>query len=128
MLSKHYPLQLDHKLGNGKFAIIWIPCSCIDCTIILDKPWAVGSDTNRQPRYQPVEDCKYWPLLGYFIQCKIIQFTNKITTNEYFDAVHKFVLDSISDNMYALVQNVNHNTINTADPTITGYYVVKFLS
>ena len=50
----------------------------------------------------------------------MIQVTNKTTTKEDFDAVHKVVLDGISDNMSALVQNGKYGEINTADPTTMG--------
>ena len=95
---------------------------------MLDKPWFIGSDSTRQPQYQLVEDCTYWPGLSSFNNWNMIKFTNIATTNEDFDAVHKVLLDGISDNMSALVQNGKYGTINTEDPTTIGYYVVKFLS
>ena len=55
----------------------------------------------------------------------MIKFTNKTTTNQAFDAADKVVLDGISDNMSALVQNGKYGAINTVDPTTMGYYVVK---
>ena len=67
-------------------------------------------------------------MLGFFNDWKIIQFTNKTTTNEDFDAVHKVVLDGISDNMSALFQNGRYDTINNTDPTTMGSYVVKLFS
>ena len=42
--------------------------------------------------------------------------------------MHKVVLDSISDNMSLLVHNGKYGVINTAYPTIMGYYIVKLLS
>ena len=42
--------------------------------------------------------------------------------------MHKFVLDGISDNMYALFQTSKYGAINIADSTTMGYYVVKILS
>ena len=47
--SKHYHLQLEYKLGNGKCEIRWTPCVCIDCTNMLDKPWVIVSFPTRQP-------------------------------------------------------------------------------
>ena len=41
--------------------------------------------------------------------------------------MHKFLLYGINDNMYALVQNGEYCTINTADKTTMGYYDVKVL-
>ena len=67
-------------------------------------------------------------MLDSFKNWNIIKFTHKTTTNKVFDAVHKVVLDGISDNMYALVQNGKYSAINNSDPTTTGYYVVNFLS
>ena len=67
-------------------------------------------------------------MLVSFNNCNIIQFTNETKTNKYFDAVHKVVLDGISDNRYALAQRGKYGVINTADLTTMGYYVVKFLS
>ena len=67
-------------------------------------------------------------MLGSLNNWNIIQFTNKTTTNEDFYAVHKVVLDGISDNMSALVQNGKYGAINTTDPTKMGYYVVKLSS
>ena len=32
----------DPKLEMGACAIIHIPCDCVDCTSILDKPWISG--------------------------------------------------------------------------------------
>ena len=126
-LSKHYHLRLDPKLSHGKCSIRRTHFDCIPFTNMLYKPLAIGSDPNRQPHYQPVKDCTYWPVLGYFNNWNIIQFTNKTTTNEDFDAVHKVLLDSISDNMSALVQNVKYGAINIADPTTMVNYAVKLL-
>ena len=46
---------------------------------MLERLWVIGSDPTRQPRYQPVEDCKYWPVLVSFNNWNSIQFTNKTT-------------------------------------------------
>ena len=71
---------------------------------MLDKPWAYKVDPKKYPHYQPIADCKYCPVLVYFNNWNIIQFTNKTTSSEDFDAVHKLVLDHISENMASLVQ------------------------
>ena len=126
-LSKHYYFQLD-QIGHGKCVIIQIPCACISCTHMLDKPFVVGSDPYRQPRYQLVEYCMHWPVLGYFNNWNIIKFANKTTTNEDFYKMHKVVLDGISDNMSELVQNGTYGAINTVDPTTMGYHVAKSIS
>ena len=124
---KNYHLRLDHTLGNGKCSIRWIPYAYIFFTNMLYRPWVIGRDPTRQTLYQPVGYCTYWPVLGFFKNCSIIQFTNKTTIDEDFDAVHKFLLDGISDDMSALVQNGKYGTINTVDSTIMGYYVIKLL-
>ena len=38
-LSKHYNLRFDTKIGMGVREIIRIPCACVACTSMLDKPW-----------------------------------------------------------------------------------------
>ena len=38
-LSKHYHFRFYPKLGNGVCAICRIPCVCVACTSMLDKPW-----------------------------------------------------------------------------------------
>ena len=37
-LSKHSHLQLDPKLVRGNCKIQQIPCACVECTNMLDKP------------------------------------------------------------------------------------------
>ena len=95
---------------------------------MLDKSWGIGSETTSKPRYQSVEYCTHWPVLGSFNNWNIILFTNKPNNNNYFDAVHKVVLYCISDNIYSLVHNRKYGVLNTVYPTTVVYYVVKFLS
>ena len=38
-LSKHYHLRFYPKLGMGLCAISRIPCACVACTSMLEKPW-----------------------------------------------------------------------------------------
>ena len=45
-LSKHYHLRFDQKLGNVVCAILRIPCYCVACTSIVDKPWISGIPSN----------------------------------------------------------------------------------
>ena len=40
--SKHYHLFFDPKLGHGICAICRIPCACVVCTSMLDKPCTSG--------------------------------------------------------------------------------------
>ena len=42
--------------------------------------------------------------------------------------MNKVVLDGISDNLSALVQNGKYGEINTEYTTVMGYYAVKLLS
>ena len=44
------------------------------------------------------------------------------------DKIHQVLLDIISDNMAALVQNDTYGAINTTYTTTMGYYVIKFMS
>ena len=92
---------------------------------MLDKPRDYGVDTTKQPLYQPVFECKYWPVLGSFDNWNIVQFTNKTTSSEEFDELHKVVIDGISETMASLVQLGNSSAINETDPTIIGYYMIK---
>ena len=77
-LSKKYHLDLDPKLDNGKFAIQRIPFEFVASTNMLGMACVPGVDYTKQPRYQPVVDCKYWLVLGYFNNYNIIHFTNKL--------------------------------------------------
>ena len=112
-------------MGHGKFAIQIISCVCISYTNILDKTWAYGIDPTKQPHYQPVVECIYWPVLDSFNNWNIIQFTNKTTSSEEFYAVHKVFLDGISDNIAYLVQIGKYGVINATDTSTMGYYVIK---
>ena len=49
-----------------------------------------------------------------------------IKSSEDFDAVHKVVLDGISNNMTYLVHLVKYGAINAEDPNKMGYYVIKY--
>ena len=40
--GKYYHLRFDPKIGMGKCAIQHIPCACVACTSMLDKPWVSG--------------------------------------------------------------------------------------
>ena len=59
-----------------------IPFSCAQCTYSIDKPWTPGVKPYLQPQYQPVKDCTYWPVLDYFNNCNIIQFSHKAASSE----------------------------------------------
>ena len=121
-LSKKYHLDLDPKLDNGKFAIQRIPCEFVASTNMSGMACVPSVDCTKQPRYQPVVDCKYWPVLGYFNNYNIIHFTNKTTCSEDFDEAHQVVLYGISTNMAPLPQTGKYGAINTLDHTNLGYY------
>ena len=70
---------------------------------MLDKSWDYCVEPTKQPCYQPVVDCTYWPVLGSLNNWNIINFTNKTTPSGDFDTVHEVVLDGISKIMASLV-------------------------
>ena len=74
-LSKHYNLSFGTKLGDGVCAIFRIPCACVSCTSMLDKPCISGIPSGKQERYKPVTNCIYWPVLGSFRNWNIIQLS-----------------------------------------------------
>ena len=80
-----------------------IPCACVACTSMLDKPWISGIPSEKWERYQQVFKCTYWPVLGAFNNWNIIELSLKSTSAETFDEIHQVVLDGISDNMASLV-------------------------
>ena len=47
-LSKNYHLRFDPKPGMGVCAICHIPCACVACTSMLDKPWMSGISIDKQ--------------------------------------------------------------------------------
>ena len=65
-LSNNYYLRFDPKLGNGIFVIQRIPCACVACTSMLEKPWIYGIPSDEQERYKYVTKCNYWPVLRSF--------------------------------------------------------------
>ena len=71
--SKHYHLRFDPKLGSGICAIFRIPCACVACTSMIDKPWISGIPSDEQERYKPVTKCTYWQLVGSFNHWNIIK-------------------------------------------------------
>ena len=95
---------------------------------MLDKPWIYGIPLDEQDRYKPVTNCTYWPVLGYFNNWNIIQFSHKSTPSDSFDEIHQVVLDGISDNMASLVESVKYGSINTTDTSTNVFYVINFTS
>ena len=112
-LIKNYHLRFDPKLGNGVCTIFRIPCACVVCTSMLDKPCIFGIPSDKQERYKPVTNCIYWRVLGSFNNWNIIQLSQKSTPYDAFDEINQVVLDGISDNMASLVESVKYSTINT---------------
>ena len=47
-LGKHYNLRFDPKLGMGLCAILRIPCACVACISMPDKPWISGIPSDKQ--------------------------------------------------------------------------------
>ena len=98
-MGKHYRFRFNPKLGMGVCAIRRIPCVCVACTSILDKPWIYGILSDKQERYKPVTKCTYWLVLGSFHNWNIIQLSSKSTSSDTFDDIHQVVLAGISYNM-----------------------------
>ena len=46
-LINHYHLRFDPKLFCGICAIRHIPCACVECTSMMDKPWISGILSNK---------------------------------------------------------------------------------
>ena len=109
--SKNYHLRFNPKLGMGLCEIFLIPCACVACTSMLDKPWISGIPSEKQERYQQVTKCTYWPVLGAFNNWNIIELSSKSTSSETFDQIHQVVLDGISDNMASLVKSGKYGSI-----------------
>ena len=92
-----------------------IPCACVACTSMLDKPWISGIPSDKQDCYKPVTNCTYWPVLGAFNNWNIIQLSSKSTSSDKFDKIYQVVLDGISDNTASLVESGKYGSINTTD-------------
>ena len=75
-------MRFDTKLVHGSFEICLITGVCNKCTSMIDTSWSPGSTPHQQPRYQPITDCTYWPVLGSFNNCNIVQFSHKETYSE----------------------------------------------
>ena len=98
-IGNHWHLCLDTKLAMGECANRRIPCACVACTPLLDKPWISCISSDKQERYKPVTKCTYWTVLGAFNNWNIIQLSSKSTSSDVFDEIHQIFLDGISDNM-----------------------------
>ena len=89
-LCKHYHLSFDPKLGNCICSILRIPCDCVACTSMLDKPWISGIPSDEQYRYKPVTKCTYWLVIGSFNKWNIIQLSQKSTPSDVFDEIQGY--------------------------------------
>ena len=125
-LSKYYNFCFDTKLGNGVCVTCRIPCACVACTSMLDKPCKSGIPPDEQERYKPVTKCTYWPVLGPFNNSNKIQLSQKSTPYDAFDEIHQVVIDGISDNMASLVASGNYGAINTTDTSTNVFYFIMF--
>ena len=125
-MSKHYHLRFDQKLGNGICAIFHILCACIAFTSMLEKPWLSGISSDEQERYKPVTTCTYWPLLGYFNNWNIIQFSQKSPPSDAFNEMHQVFIYVISDNMVLLVEPGKYGSIDTTNTETNVFYVIMF--
>ena len=67
--------------------------------VMLYNPWAPGAAYAQHPRHQPIFDCTYQSMLVTFNKWNMVKFTNKNTSNEDLDEVHKVVLDCIGNKM-----------------------------
>ena len=56
-LSKHSHLCFDPKIGHDICVICRIPCACVACISMLEKPWICCIPSKKRARYQPVIDC-----------------------------------------------------------------------
>ena len=127
-LNKHYHLSFHLDLGHGICAIFRIPCACVGCTSLLDKPWIYGIPPKKQSLYQPVINCTYWPVLGSYKNWNIIELSPKSIPFEAFDEINKVVLDGISEDMASLVQSGMYSAIYTGVTTTNVFYVTQFIS
>ena len=85
LLGKHYSLRFDQNLGHGICEIRRIPCACVSCTSMIDKPRISIIQSTKQARYQYVTNFTYWPVLGPYKNCTFIELTPKSIPSKAFD-------------------------------------------
>ena len=121
-LSNNYHLFLYPLLGQVICAIHRMSCLYIH----FIQTWSPVVSHNEQPLHQPVLNCKYWPVLFYFIKWNINKFTNKGTSSKAFDDIQNILLGGISDNMTSLSQTCKYGAMNKIEKK--GYHVIKYVS
>ena len=82
---------------------------------MLYKLLIYGTPSTKQACYQPVIKFTYWPVLGSYKNCDIVELTPKSIPFEEFDEMHKVVLDGISYKMASLGKSVMFGAINKVD-------------
>ena len=87
---------------------------------MLDQHCTPSVAENQQLHYRTFKACTYWPVLGSFNKWNIMQLSHKATSFEDIDKINQVVLDGISDNMAALVQDGKYGAINTLDTNTMG--------
>ena len=99
VLGKNYHTCFDLKIGYVTYKLCCIPCDCILWTYIIDHPCIAGFPAQQQPRYKPVKEYTYWPVLGSFNNCNILKLSHEATSNKEIGKIHQVVLEGISENM-----------------------------
>ena len=92
------------------------------------RPRTPGILPHQQPRYQPVRDFTYWPMLGSFNNSNKIIFYHSAISSDSFEEINQALLDDISEIMASLVKYGNYVAMNTTYSTTMGYYVINFVS
>ena len=105
-----------------------IPCACVACTSMLDKPLISGISSDKQELYNLSPSA---PTGHYQDPLSIGKLSNchqKSSSSDTFDEIHQVVLDGISDNMASLVESGKYGAINTTDTPTNLFYVIMFAS
>ena len=91
---------------------------------MLDKLYISGIPSDKQECYNPVTNCNYLPVLGFFNNWNIIQLSQKSTPSDVFYEIHQVVLDGVSENMASLLESGKYGAINTNDTATHVFYVI----
>ena len=113
-LVQHYHTSFHPKLVHVTYEIRRIPYAYNLCTYSIDQPCIPSFPAHQKSRSQPIRYCKYWTLL------KLLNYhIRQHPVNKLAEKIQD-VLDSISDNMTALVQKGQYYAINTTDTSTMG--------